>query len=298
MRRLIVIGTRGSQLALIQANIAKDKLDSLGFISELKIIDSKDNRSQNPNFDKNVGEVVPTKEIEDALLAKKIDMAVHPLKNLSITSSEGLITAGLSEREDPADVLIIKRAAVDEDQILNLKLNAIVGTPSTRISAQLKTIIPNVQIGNLSGNVLSRIEQFRNGEHDAIIISMSDINGLQINLEEFKVVHLHPKEFIPAPGQGVIGYQCRKDDLEMRKIISKIHNKSVTDASNVERKVAQLIGGDCQLSLGVYCEKDQADNYHVYAAYVMPGSNNLKRAYLSQSTTFQLSERILDQLLN
>lgn len=298
MRRLIVIGTRGSRLALWQANMVKDLLSGLSLEVELKIIKTKGDQIQNIGFDKMEGKGFFTKEIEEALLSKKIDVAVHSLKDMSTEKIPGLVLGGLSYREDPADLLIINKEAIDTQNALNLKSNPIIGTSSIRRKSQIKNIVKNAEVRDLRGNVPTRINKLGEGLYDAIILAAAGVNRLEIDLGQFEVVRLHPREFIPAPGQGVVAYQCRDDDKEMRRILQKIHHKDVAERSNVERKVMQQMDGGCQVPLGVFCEKDQQNYYHVFAAWQSADESPLKRVKVSQSTTLNLAERVVEQLKN
>lgn len=289
LRRLIVIGTRGSKLALAQAHQLKAKLDALKLLSELKIINSKGDENQQ-------GQDYLTKEIEEVLTNKKVDVAVHSLMDLPTENPDGLVIAGLSEREDPADVLIINQSSVDDKQTLQLKKEAIVGTSSMRRKSQLLSLNKNIVVKDLVGNIPNQIDKLSQGNFDAIVIAMSDVNRLDIDLNPFKVIRLHPKEFVPAPGQGVVAYQCRESDIEMRKILAKIHVRPTMEMTNVERTVLKLMDEESQTSLGVYCEVDKAKNYHATAFCQV--NDNIKRSYVSQSTTFQLAERIVEELKN
>lgn len=293
-----MIGTRGSDLALWQANQLKSALEELGQLVELKIIKTKGDKIQNLGFDKMEGKGFFTKEIEDALLSKETDLAVHSLKDLSTDSPEGLIVCGLSEREDPTDLLIIHARSFDKERMLNLKENAILGTSSIRRKVQINSIIPGIEIRDLRGNVPTRIDKLRQGHFDAIIIASAGVKRLALNLSEFQTVRFNPREFIPAPGQGVVAYQCREDDKELRNIVNSIHNRQVNETVRVERKVLKLIGGGCQIPLGVYCEKDKKENFHVYAAYADNMLTQLKRVNISQSTTLNLAEKVVKELLS
>ncbi len=296
MRRLIVIGTRGSQLALWQAKNLQEQLIELNSITELKIIKTQGDKIQNLSFDKMEGKGFFTKEIEDSLLNKKIDVAVHSLKDLPTESPQGLVIAGLSKREDPSDVLIIRKDSIDNSQTLKLKKGAVIGTSSVRRRAQIKDLLDHIIIKDLRGNVPTRISKLDSGEYDGIILAKAGVNRLSSDLAAYEVLRLHPREFIPAPGQGIIAYQCRENDNEMRRILNKIHHREVSELSNVERKVLQLIGGGCHIPLGVFCEKDPSNNYHVSAAYQQ--GEKMKRIIVSQSTTFQLAEKVVQELLN
>jgi hydroxymethylbilane synthase len=298
LERLIIIGTRGSDLALWQANDLKQKLSAKNFISELKIIKTKGVKIQDLSFDKIEGKGFFTTEIEEELKDKRIDIAVHSLKDLPTTAPESLVLGGLSERQDPSDLLIINKSAIDMGNNLRLKDGAIIGTSSVRRQSIVKNLAPQVTIKELRGNVPTRIQKLKDGHYDAIILASADVNRLEIDLSEYQTIRLNPKEFVPAPGQGVIAYQCREEDMEIRKILSTIHHKSTSAITNVERKVLNLMDGGCHIPLGVYTEIDDNGYYHVWASYAESINTMPVRINLSQSTSYNLAEKVVEQLKN
>lgn len=298
MNKDIVIGTRGSKLALWQAKNLQKTLSAISVGSQLNIIKTKGDKIQDLSFDKLEGKGFFTKEIEDALLDGTADIAVHSLKDLPTSSPEGLALAGLSQREDPADLLIIRKDISDASSPIFLKKGAIVGTSSIRRKTQIKDLAPFVEVKDLRGNVPTRIAKLAEHNYDAIILAHAGINRLAIDLSAFNTKRLNPEEFVPAPAQGVIAYQTRKDDIPTRKLLSQIHNKETAKATNVERKVLQLMDGGCQMPLGVYCTIDQSGNYHAMAAYAKEGSSQVIRARISQSTSLHLAERLVEKLIS
>jgi len=296
LRRLVVIGTRGSELALWQANDLKAKLSQNNWIAELKIIKTKGDKIQDLSFDKIEGKGFFTKEIEDELINKKVDVAVHSLKDLPTSQPEGLILAGLSERQDPSDLLIINPGAYEAQMDLRLKQGAIVGTSSIRRKCQISSLTPHVTVKDLRGNVPTRIQKLASGRYDAIILASAGVKRLNIDLSEFKTVRLNPKEFVPAPGQGAIAYQCRESDIEMRKILAQVHNKNTNLQTKVERTVLKLMDGGCHIPLGVYTEVDEAGNFHTYASYAKGENQTIKKVTLSQSTSHNLADKIVEEL--
>jgi len=291
----IRIGTRGSALALWQAEKVKADLRAQGFDSELHIIKTKGDKIQDIGFDKMEGKGFFTKEIEDALLRQEVDVAVHSLKDLPTVQPEGLVLGGLSEREDPSDLLIIRPECVDSNKTYQLREGAKVGTSSIRRKTQLTNLAPQVHTTDLRGNVPTRVQKLRDGQYDAIILASAGINRLVLDLSDLITLRLHPKEFVPAAGQGVIAYQVRAADKSTRKIIQRIHNTKTAMATNVERKVLKLMDGGCQVPLGVYCEMDSLSNYHLYGYYAS-SDKELKREQLSQSTSHGLAELMVEKL--
>lgn len=249
----IIIGSRGSDLALWQAHFVKAELEKINCSVEIKIIKTQGDKIQHLSFDKLEGKGFFTKEIEDALLNKEIDLAVHSHKDLETTPPEDLMIACVSERANPADTLLINKNAVDLSQKWELKEGAIVGTSSARRKAQFLNHRDDVSILDLRGNVPTRIEKLRSGSYDAILLAKAGLDRLELNLDDFHVFTMDPKEFVPAPAQGVLGLQIRNEDSELFDVLQKINFPEVEQRISLERKILNLLDGGCQLPLGVYC---------------------------------------------
>jgi len=294
----IIIGSRGSDLALWQAHYLQDRLKEIGYNSVIKIIKTQGDKIQHLTFDKLEGKGFFTKEIEDQLLAKEIDVAVHSMKDLPTTNPPGLQISGTSYREDPTDTLLLLKETVDPNEVLKLKKGTIVGTSSARRKVQIKALNPNIEIKDIRGNVPTRINKLREGQFGAILLATAGIKRLKLDLSDLEVIQLHPREFVPAPAQGVLAYQTRNDDDRMKKIISKISDMDVARITNVERKVLNLFDGGCQLPLGVYCEKDQLGNYHTWAAMAKDVNSPLIKTRISHSTAAELAQAVFEDLTN
>ena len=294
--KTLKIGTRGSRLALWQANYTMQQLKEKGISAELEIIKTKGDKIQNLSFDKIEGKGFFTKEIEDALLRGDVDMAVHSMKDLPTTSPEGLKIAAVSYREDPADWLLIRPSESTDNQIFKLNKNAIVGTSSARRKAQLLDFRPDLELKDIRGNVPTRIEKLRNGDFDAIVLAAAGIKRLELDLSDLTVIRLNPREFVPSPAQGVLAFQTCEDNMDNRKVLKFLHNSEVSAVTNIERKVLNLLDGGCHLPLGVFCEKDGTGNYHVWAAKADTWDGPLKRVQLSSSTSHGLAEKIVEEL--
>ncbi|MBK8700225.1 MAG: hydroxymethylbilane synthase [Saprospiraceae bacterium] len=291
------IGSRGSELALWQANYLQSQLlQKCGLEAEIIIIQTKGDKITDLSFDKIEGKGFFTKELEDALLRNEIDVAVHSMKDLPTSSPEGLSLAAVSYREDARDCLLISNAAFSPMETLKIKSNAVIGTSSVRRKSQLSFLKPDCRIADLRGNVPTRIRKLSEGNYDAIVLAKAGLLRLALDLSHITMVDLHPSEFVPAPAQGVLAYQCRTEDLGLRKKLSKIHNAEVAECTNVERKVLQLMEGGCHIPLGVYCIKDELGNFHVHASYAADLSSPLIKVRKSQSTTHMLAESIVEEL--
>ena len=257
----IIIGTRGSDLALWQANHTKDLLEKKGVEVEIKVISTHGDRTQewNTAFDKLEGKGFFTKELEEALLKKEIDLAVHSHKDLPTESPDGLMVGAVSDREDPSELLLIRKENVDNKIRFNLKSGAKVGTSSARRKSQLTAFRPDVTIEDLRGNVPTRINKLREGQYDAIMLAAAGVERLGLDLSDLHVEKLDPKEFIPAPAQGVLAWQIRDNDSAIESVIDKLNNEDVQMQINVERRILNLFDGGCQLPLGAYCESEISD---------------------------------------
>ncbi|MCB0630518.1 MAG: hydroxymethylbilane synthase [Saprospiraceae bacterium] len=296
MEKTIRIATRGSRLALWQAHYTQNLLKDIGLNSELLVIKTKGDTIQHLSFDKLEGKGFFTKEIEDALLRNEADMAVHSMKDLPTSSPDGLVLTAVSYRANPADCLIIHPDALQEGPLFQLKTGAVVGTSSARRKAQMLDFRPDIQLKDIRGNVPTRLDKLRNSDFDAILLAAAGLERLEIELDDLRVIRFNPREFVPAPAQGVLAFQTRTDDLELRRMLKRIHRADVAQATNVERKVLQLAGGGCHMPLGVYCELDLQGNYHVWAAKATDWDQPLQRAHISSSTTFELAESVLKAL--
>lgn len=189
----LTIGTRGSALALWQAHYTQAALNRIGIESELEIIKTQGDIIQHLSFDKLEGKGFFTKEIEDHLLAKNVDLAVHSLKDMPTTSHPDLILAAVSYRDDPADWLIINKDSIDNNQTLKLKSGAKIGTSSNRRKAQLLSLRPDFEMVDIRGNVTTRLGKIKEGVADAVMLAAAGLSRLEIDLSDYEVIKLHPE---------------------------------------------------------------------------------------------------------
>ncbi|MBI4930911.1 MAG: hydroxymethylbilane synthase [Bacteroidetes bacterium] len=301
-RGSIIIGSRGSELALWQANFVLSELKRIKIDAEIKIIKTKGDIEQNLSWDKMEGKGFFTKEIEGALLKKEIDLAVHSHKDLPTDLVPGLIIAAVSEREDPSELLLINKNSVDEKEKFSLKKNAIVGTSSARRKSQMLAWRNDVKLEDLRGNVPTRIQKLRDKKYDAILIANAGISRLEIDLNEFHCEKLDVKEFIPAPAQGVLALQIRESDKELFARLQKLNHPYVSETISVERKVLNLFDGGCQLPLGVHCEKDENEDgetiYKVRAAKADSWDKFPKYIYVQSKKSEGLAEKVVEKIKN
>lgn len=293
MSTTLRIGVRDGKPGLWQAEYTRRQLQAAGFHAELVAIKTQEGRL---GFDKAESRGFFTRAIEEALLNGEIDLAVHSMKGLPARSPEGLSITAVSCREDPADWLLARRERLEEGLLFQLPRGAVVGASSARRKAQMLDFRPDAEIRDIRGNVPARLAMLREGQFDAILLAAASLTRLEINLSEFHVVRFNPREFVPAPAQGVLAWQARSDDKDTRRALKHIHHPEVSAVVNVERRVLNLLDGGRQTPLGAYCEQDGAGNYHVWAAKADAWNAPVKRVRLSQSTRHMLAERVVEAL--
>ena len=258
----IIIGTRGSDLALWQANFVRKELETRGHHVHIQIIKTQGDHFQDLSFDKMEGKGFFTKEIEASLLNNDIDLAVHSHKDLETKQPDGLEVAAVSSRANPCELLLIRESVYQENALWGLKKDAIVGTSSARRKSQLLALRSDVQIKELRGNVPTRVEKLKTGAYDAILLAKAGILRLELDLSGLVCIDLTPDEFVPAPAQGVLALQIRSRDTELKHVLQQINDPSVQKLIHLERSVLGLMDGGCQMPLGVFC-----DNKYVHVAF-------------------------------
>ena len=256
----IIIGTRGSQLALWQAEFIKKKLSKVTDRPvRLEVIKTAGDKIDNLSFDKMEGKGFFTKEIEDSLLNGGIDLAVHSLKDLMTTLPKGLVLPAVGFREDSREALLVRKDSYTPGRTIPVKENGVVGSGSVRRQSQMAHLAPDLLLEDLRGNVPTRIRKLREGQYDAIILAYAGILRLEIDLSEFEVVILEKEKFLPAPGQGILAIQSRENDAEINEIASRLDDPSTRLQMNLERGLLARFEGGCQLPLGVYSEINGVD---------------------------------------
>ena len=249
----IIIGSRGSKLALIYAERAKERIlevsKEFNIVSvEIKKITTAGDLNQKDRLSDIGGKGLFSKKIEKELLENKIDIAVHALKDMPSDETEGLLTNCFLKRNDPREVLISK----NYKKIKDLKPGSIVGTSSFRREFQLKKIRKDLNYKLIRGNVDTRLKKLKNGEYDAIILSKAGLISLEMDheiTEEFT-----NSEIIPSAGQGTIAVQCRDDDHEINEFLKKINHHETSLKVKAEREVLKVLDGDCETAVGAFSE--------------------------------------------
>ena len=253
-KKKIIIGSRGSKLALIYAQRAKDQISKIFSKDvEIKTIITGGDQNQNERLSEIGGKGLFSKNIENELIEKKIDLAVHALKDMPCMETNGLYTDCFLKRNFINEILISRENIKFE----NLKKNSVVGTSSYRREYQLKAKRNDLKFKLIRGNIDTRIKKLKDGFYDAIVLAKAGVDLLNLNNEitqEFST-----KEIIPSAGQGVIAIQCRKNDTEMINFLKKINDEVTKICATTERQVLKVLDGDCETAIGVtsFIEKNK-----------------------------------------
>ena len=250
MNNKITIGSRGSKLALIYAQTAKDKITQNTKLNDediiIKEITTKGDQVQDVRLSEVGGKGLFSTNIEKELQEKKIDIAVHALKDMPAIETDGLRTETFLKRNDPREILITK----DKKKLKELKTNSIIGTSSYRREFQIKKIRSDLNCKLIRGNVDTRIKKLNDGLYDAIILSYAGIKSLSIEDRITEV--FSTEEIIPSAGQGVISLQCRSDDNKTISVLDKINDKETFQRAHAERNVLKVLEGDCETAIGAH----------------------------------------------
>jgi hydroxymethylbilane synthase len=247
----LVIGSRGSELALWQAKFIKKKLErkNKNLSVEIKIINTKGDKILDVALSKIGDKGLFTKELENELLKGSIDIAVHSLKDLQTELPEGLILAAVTKRHPVQDVLIARKKGM---KLKDLPQGAVVATGSLRRRSQLLHIRPDIKIEELRGNVPTRIKKFLESDWDAIILARAGIERLK--LDKYISSIINKDQILPAVGQGALGIETREDNILAVRMLKKIHDEKTFIAVRAERALLKALEGGCQVPIGAYGE--------------------------------------------
>ena len=249
----LIIGSRGSRLALWQSNWVKDQLEETysGLVINIEIIKTTGDKLTEASLAQIGGKGVFTKEIEEALLDYRIDLAVHSLKDLPTTLPQGLHIAAITEREDVRDALIVREALrASVKSIEDLPEGARIGTSSLRRGSQIKNMRPDVRIIELRGNVETRLRKLDEGDYDAIILASAGLNRLGF---DYRVTaYLSTTEMLPAVGQGALGIEARVDDHRANLLLEVLNHQPTRYAAEAERAVLRSLGGGCAVPIAAF----------------------------------------------
>ena len=250
MNKKMIIGSRGSELALIYAQIAKKQIVRDTNLKDediiIKKITTKGDQVQNIRLSEVGGKGLFSSNIEKELLDKEIDIAVHALKDLPAKNTEGLIINTFLERNDPREVLISR----DKKKINELNSNAIIGTSSYRREFQIKKIRSDLYCKPIRGNVDTRVKKLNDGFYDAIVLSYAGIKSLKMNDKISQIFSV--EDIIPSAGQGIISLQCRENDNNIISVLKKINHNETNKRADAERNVLKILEGDCETAVGAH----------------------------------------------
>lgn len=241
------IGSRGSQLALWQANHIASLLREQGHIVEIEIIKTTGDRLQEVTFAEVGSKGMFTKEIEEALAEGRVDLAVHSLKDLPTELPDGFELAATPPRIDPRDAFV----SVNYPSLENLPKGAKVGTSSQRRRAQLKALRPDVDAIEFRGNVDTRLRKLEEGQVDAILLATAGLERL--GKTDWVRERLDPKDFCPAAGQGALAIETRRGDAATIEAVAFLNHEPTRYAVTAERAALAELGGGCQVPIGIYC---------------------------------------------
>lgn len=284
------IGSRGSQLALWQANHISDLLRAKGHEVEIEIIKTTGDKITDVALAKVGTKGMFTKEIEDALAEGRVDLAVHSLKDLPTDLPKGFEIAAITTRQNPRDVFL----SVHFNSIDELPMGAKVGTSSLRRQAQIKVKRPDLVIHPLRGNVDTRVRKLEEGEYDAIILAAAGL--FRLGKTQFVKQVIDEHLMCPAAGQGALGIEIREGDVKMRELLRFLDDAAARATTVCERALLNKLGGGCQVPIGAYAE--QVDGIlRLTAICAKPDGTQVIREVQTGSDPVELGERTGETIL-
>jgi hydroxymethylbilane synthase len=298
--RPLRIGTRGSRLALWQADAVAAALAAHDILTEQVIIRTTGDRTQT--------ELVPempdgtkrqfVKELEDALIAEKIDVAVHSAKDLPVDLPDGLVLGGCLPREDPLDALVLpghERPTSFQETLTRIAEGAVIGTGSVRRSAQLIPLLPAVSFAPIRGNVDTRVRKLDAGEFDALVLACAGLRRLGLAARISSPIPI--EQCVPAPGQGIVAAEIRAGDAHARLAVATIADAAAAQSLTAERATVVALGGGCQLPLGAFA-RHRNGALEMHAAVASIDGSRIVRTTLSGAADApeELGQRIADAL--
>lgn len=272
----IIIGSRGSQLALWQANWVKDQLTAAGHELEIKIIKTTGDKLANIPLTQSGTKGLFIKEIEEALVAEEVDLAVHSLKDLPTEQPEGLTVAAVPEREDARDVLISK----DGRRFSELPPGARVGTSSLRRQSQLRRLRSDLEIVPMRGNLDTRLKKLDRGDCEAVVLAAAGVHrlGLASRITEY----FAPEQLCSAVGQGALAIEIRGDNERMQKVVAPLDHAATHRAVLAERAMLRHLGGGCQVPIAAHATL-ASDQLRLVGVVASPDGSEIVRAWALRS---------------
>ena len=295
MTKRIIIGSRGSKLALLYAQKTKDAIIQNSNLSDeditIKSITTEGDQLKDARLSEFGGKGLFSSNIEKELQEKSIDIAVHALKDLPAIETDGLITDAFLKRNDPEEILISK----DKKKLKELAIKAVVGTSSFRREFQLKQIRPDLNYKLIRGNVDTRIKKLKEGEYDAIILSLAGIKFLQFENEITET--FTTEEIIPSAGQGIIALQCRENDKEINSLLKKINHDETYKRAYAERNVLKVLEGDCETAIGAHSIIDGENIILEAELFSLDGSKRFYEKKIAKDEKFREIGKDIGQIL-
>jgi len=294
MKNTLTIATRNGALAIAQTRIVVDKIRKLNPRLDIRIkkIASHGDKDRRTTLWELKSTGFFTSLLEDALLAKKADIAVHSFKDLPTSIRDGLTIAAVLDRKFPEDCLVTASPA---KTIYDLPNEAVVGTSSLRRTVQLKRLRVDLKCVPIRGNVTTRLKKLQQGEFDAIILARAGLERLGL-ADKISIV-FDPAEFIPSPAQGALAVQVRTDDAETKKIVSKLNSRIACVTASAEREVFSALGCGCHAPAGVFA-KVSGKKIKISACFSNPDGSNFRKASISGpiADSSKLARRLADKL--
>lgn len=258
--RTFVIGSRGSQLALWQANLVKERL---GTDAKIRQICTSGDRFLDVPLQGQLEKGFFTKEIEAELLTGRIDMAVHSLKDLSTELPRGLMLGAVLKRSAVSDVLLVHPQAVSERHNFPVKPGSVVGASSLRRQALLRHFAPNLRPAFLRGNLPTRLKKCKRGEYDAIVVARAGLERLVLIPDPLVPFDLSPELWLSAPGQGAVAVEVRTDDQESIELLASLDDSPTRQCVELERYLLVCFGGGCHIAFGAWANLEEEGTFSV-----------------------------------
>ena len=295
MSKKITIGSRGSKLALLYAQKAKNTILQKTDLSDeeivIKTITTKGDQIKDSRLSEFGGKGLFSTNIERELEDKNIDIAIHALKDLPAIETEGLLTDTFLERNNPKEILISR----NKKKLKELDTKSIVGTSSYRREFQIKKIRPDVRCKLIRGNVDTRIRKLKDGLYDAIILSYAGVKYLELENEISET--FSTEEIIPSAGQGIIALQCREDDLEIISLLKKINHNETYKRAHAERNILKVLEGDCETAIGAHSVIDGKNIIIEAELFSLDGSKRFYEKKIEKVEKFREIGKEIGQIL-
>jgi hydroxymethylbilane synthase len=290
------LGSRGSQLALFQARLVAERIQSAGGPAcEIVIIKTSGDRLQEAPLSDIGGKRLFVKEIEDALISRDIDLAVHSSKDMPALLPEGLDVAAVLEREDPRDALVLPVSP--QSSVQGPESVPRIGTGSVRRIAQLKKRFPTAQFLNVRGNLDTRLRKLDSGDYDLLVLAAAGLRRLGFGARISVSVPID--ECVPAPGQGIIAIEIRTDDAATRAAVARVNNDDASHALEAERALVTALGGGCQMPIGGIAQPSGTTELELQAVVTsLDGARVIRYKKVgSRTSAATLGREVADELL-